>query len=278
MRGYGQTSLGTKGVGFFLLSPTSIANDAVGGDRALILTSSSYAGDVLQGFDVTSGTGIVFGNMSRMPYSTSALTSATGPRFRIAAIGFRIRYTGKLMDRGGSMILVRHPDNEDLTNMTYDQIVGLNNSVRVPVTDRWSTVNWLPVNAHDQAFDKYTTGLSKHSLGAFIAGPVPGATFDIEIMAFHEYIGSSLMTTPSHSDSTGIAAIRNSLPTTIIANADSYTATVYNAMQAFLAGGATVATVNALPYISSGARVLQNIAAASGYRNHMRLELSLIHI
>lgn len=236
VRGYIGMATGTNNYGFVGFSPTSFANDSTTSAAPLIFTISNYAG---QDFDPqTSTPGVISANLTRNPYTSAQYASTTGPRTRIVAAGIRIRYTGALIDRGGTVTVFRHPDNANMPTQSWTSLVGMSNSVSIGVTDKWTTLNWIPSKPADQA---YGTPDHKVCMGFFIQSAKPGATFSVQTIVHYEHIGSTVLTTPSHSDAQGMSAIRNSLPQFIEPIAEKYEKTVMQNINNYLLAGSTVA-------------------------------------
>lgn len=261
---------GTGGWGWVIADPQAISNDAANNARAILSTTAAYVGS--QSRINILDPDLLKVNATRAPYSQATLISQTGPKYRIVACGLRIRYTGKAIDRGGTIIALRHPNNETLNDLDESQLRGLNNSVPGPVhQDKWTSVNWIPVNASNQAFKTYDPSSYTHSMGFFVRSATPGATFEVQAMYLTEYVGANIATTPSHSDTVGMAAIRNSLPERIITESTDYTQTLFNGIQDYLLAGASVAAA-ALPGTYAASQMFNGLMGQHG-KQRMRLEL-----
>jgi hypothetical protein len=90
------TAIGVQGNGYVVFDPT-YQNDT----NAVFYTGSTWDSSVT-GNIATSGTGVSAANFSG-PYATDSFTAGTYNELegRVVSVGFRIRWRGKLVDRGG---------------------------------------------------------------------------------------------------------------------------------------------------------------------------------
>ena len=109
------------------------------------------------------------------------------------------------------MILMRHPDNQDLLN--YTVIDCLNNRIvqtASGATRRWYGTTYRPALPADYDYEQSTTG--NYNMSILIDGAKPGNQFEFEIVNYYEYLGPTFGTSKSHTDVEGLSFIRNSLP------------------------------------------------------------------
>lgn len=215
-------SAGTTGVAFVMLSPKCAARDDVMGTYS----NGNYAGIAFSAD--TAVTGVVPFSNSQLPYDSAAFTNLT-VQGRLVGCGLRVRYIGAELYRAGRLMLVRVPTSNNLSGEDPTTFLGADTLRTFPVTKTWQTVAYIPsANAdYDYSSTRFfvpTLGTNT-SMGVFVDGTnvVAGntASFEFEIIQHHEFIpmvtggGAVLGLTPTHSDTPGLSAIRNSLPTMV---------------------------------------------------------------
>jgi hypothetical protein len=215
----GSFAAGTQKFGFVGCNPLTLAND----DGGILSTTAGYT---LASFpNVLPDAGVNQTDFANLPFTGAQFDpngeSMTG---RTVGCGLRIRYTGTELNRSGRCIPYR-------TNSTYVACNGLTvsdvlNRAEVPsiaVKREWINVTYLPTQNKDYEYAIDTSGIDVSTLAGLdlaimVDGCEVGATFEYEIYLHKEFIAQSGKKslqgqTPSHSDVTGISAIRNVLET-----------------------------------------------------------------
>jgi hypothetical protein len=155
-------------------------------------------------------------------------------------------------------------------------------TAKAPVNRGWHSVTYLPDETSELEYHNYgqywdvlkTASNSHHSLLIAVQTPlVPGSnaqqTFDFEVAAYFELIGSNLSLTASHADPVGIGAIRTVVATARLpsgtpeASERGYLAQIMSGAWENISGSMYEAGVKALSY---GAKAAVNTAfrAATG--------------
>ena len=205
----GTLETGTAGYGFVGVRPShGLVSDSVVG----WYSDAAFAGTA---FDPSVGTGKnSFNGLGLTPYVTADIApDAKKLQYRLVAAGLRVKYVGTELERGGTIVGMREPNNGDLTAkgpssfLTYDQVhfmrPGEGND------DGWVTCEWCPVTPLD--YD-YATALSGDVYPmAFIVQSASAGTsvsYVFELYTHFEIIGSLARgKTESHDDVTAAKAI-----------------------------------------------------------------------
>lgn len=203
----GVLSTGLTGDGFILVGAHNPTSD---GD-VVLRTQSSSVGNVTTTPDAYTNTITRSWVGAR---STVAELSVDTSGFRAVAIGLRARYTGPALYRAGIVYGGSSPTAEDLGTLSLQAAGDMLHATRVPISDKWHTVMWMPVTTGDLAYRD--TPLSDHTLALYFEGTYTGAgvvgpaSFMWEVVGFYELIGSqSGLNTTSESDPVGLAAVKN---------------------------------------------------------------------
>lgn len=228
----GTMTIGTDGLGFVLVDPfTMISNTAasIGAITSypVLYTTGTYANNSINwhpiGGVLPAG---LLGALPNSPYTAATAPLSTG-QVRLVGCGLRVRYSGNELYRGGTVTLYRSQGNLNVTNTaTIPTLLQSPLSAMAPVNRGWHSVTYLPDESTELEYHGYgqywdvTQGAaaSHHSLLIAVQTPlVPNAnvqqTFDFEVAAYFELIGSNLSLTSSHADPVGIGAIRSVVST-----------------------------------------------------------------
>lgn len=193
----GRFNLGTTGFGYILVKPDT-SNDGV----AINTTTSSSvggSGTALSAFSFLTGAAF-----AQSPYATAAF-AAGGIISRIAAIGIRVKYIDKLMNRNGMCCGFEDPDHSDVSSKSYDTLLASPYSMPKRIgDDEWdmSICYSGPVNPTDVDFvSGSATPLGVPSFLAIVLSGVAGDQYEYEVVEHVEYAGSTVVNkTPSHAD------------------------------------------------------------------------------
>lgn len=161
------------------------------------------------------------------PYSGSSFVEGGGTMaYRVVGAGLRVRYQGAEIYRSGQLVPFRHPDNGSINALTVAQILAFNEIKTYPANRRWHEMAWAPMSL---VYNQTTFGGFEY-VGGFTSGflpweepntigiciencaigaGIPNATFEWEAIGHYEFVGNTFGTSPSHSDLTGMTAIRN---------------------------------------------------------------------
>lgn len=222
-------STGVEGMGFVLLCPT-VSNDL----PAAYATNSSYTQPTAIKIS-TDGVGAPGIYNDGLPYSQSLFN--VGPQSvvpqiqgRIISVGLRWRYTGTVLNQGGSLYSFVDPNHGNCNNSTLDIITGKAECVSHPVSKGWQNLVLSAVEEAELAYgspnelrgindDKALLGAvypfsNYNTLSNIAQGYMGGCpalivfyssvpiTFECEMITHVEYIGKSVQSTlsPSHGD------------------------------------------------------------------------------
>lgn len=241
---------GTNGIGWVAVDPC-VSRDGGTTKRPVTFTDSTYAGNTASTFTNSSYTAGINGGNLAGPYSLADCTSSvltSTLQGRVVTAGFRFRYVGMEMYRGGSVWLVYSQNQRNLEAETLGNTFTRAYR-RYPVTREWQYATIAPIHTDDWEFVPgheggvntivcpWTNRSEPGLLAAlvFSAASSQGNTWEVEYIQHVEYAGSSTvnLASPSH---VGRPEIVNA-----VLNAATTASTVPN------------------PEISFGAQMLNNI-------------------
>lgn len=218
----GVFATGQDGNGFCVVCNwcNSSVDSAIGYSQAPLVTSTS----VLSISPPAVGVG--FSQQPKLPYNALAFQnsgSTPGVQARTVGVGLRIRYIGPELARSGQITGIRHPDNETLVGLSYDNIKSYSTAKVYGNKREWHYVMYRPVRPDEYHFSQDPATASdstnfKWEMGFIINGTTkvdgtPGsASFEWETIRYVEYIGNIDNITKTHVDLVGMSHVRNSLP------------------------------------------------------------------
>jgi len=216
----GTFSTGADGNGY--IACCNWCNDNAG--SVVIYSTAALASSTSVLPENTVGTGKA--TQPKLPYTAAQFEAAgatPGVQARTVAVGLRIRYIGPQSSMSGQITGLRHPDNETLVNLQYNDIRSYTTAKTFRNHRDWIYALWRPVRPDEYHFSKDASTASdgsnfKWETGFTIAGttdingaPSP-APFEYEVIRFVEFIGNIDNVTRSHVDLQGMSHIRNSMP------------------------------------------------------------------
>ena len=163
---------------------------------------------------------------TKLPYIEAefeATSQVPGVQARTVGVGLRIRYIGPELARAGQITAVRHPDNETLVNLTYQQIKQYRTAKTYPNERQWVYVLYRPVRPDEYHFSpnagtpsdgnnfRWETAFTVEGTTNTSGAPGP-ASFEWEVIRHVEFIGSIDNVTRTHVDLMGMSHVRNALP------------------------------------------------------------------
>jgi len=209
-----QLAIGTAGFGFALLYPyrTGFADGA--GNSSLFSSLATFPGTA----STFSGAGVQQSAMTTAPYLIGNV-GGNLQGYRLAACGIRVRYTGTELNRGGRIVALFAPGSNDaLTSFGISNMLAFRTAKSWSVTRSWRELIWYPRTPEEYAYTpnlgtNYFSDVSRSNAGTMLFGfeGVVGNTFEVEVVSYVEYVGTTLNQTPSHSDINGFSALRNAI-------------------------------------------------------------------
>lgn len=220
-----QVTIGTAGYGFVAICP-SLGNDVV----CMLSSNASFTGTAIE-TNSTLVTGVDASACANLPWSQAELFASGGSEEvsgRIVSVGLRAQYNGTVLDRGGAMYALVHPDRSNMDgfgidafgNYTQSTIKATDQSKRYlvmsaqhPRERAWSYEN---ANSNYEVFpfgggwDYSAAAVYPCTAGILFTGK-PGNTFLIEYVIHCEYVGakSQPFLTRSHNSPEAFAKIGN---------------------------------------------------------------------
>jgi hypothetical protein len=228
----GTVVIGTNNFGFITYCPFAGA----GSDESSICYSSS--GTTFVGTTITfdgAATGTSLGSNSQAPYQSTAFGALNANvQYRVVGSGLRVRYTGTELNRGGTIIPFRHPQNEDVTGLNIGLAMGFQETQAIQVDRKWHMIAWVPTSAGNYQYQTQPTSNSNpfNRITILLSG-TPTNTFEWEIVSYFEYTGQTDNVTPSHSDIEGMSRVKDFFDGFLSENAspDSYWAEAQKYLQ-----------------------------------------------
>lgn len=223
VRAKGNFTVGTIGTGFIVVCPKTFGNDFSGVNSTVFKSNSTFTGNTIQANAVV--VGVDEAALSRFPYQISDIGGGISKlQARLVGYGLRCFYTGTELNKGGLIQVFRQPQNSTTHQMTSDNLYSLSNTKAIPCDRRKHSVCWQPitpndfeysVNANNTDRTVATADTGAPCMGVMVSGATTGNSFEYEIIAHYELLGSPILTTKSHSDSVGMSAILTSIPKVI---------------------------------------------------------------
>lgn len=199
-----QMATGTQGFGYAVFSPFNMAfSDQPAGHAS----TSDYIGSTI----AVSGPGTIGITASTAPFFSN-LAVLNG--VRVAAFGIRSRYLGTELNRSGRLAITLSPSPEtSLSAANATALLNYRATKTFPVTRNWVNLIWVPRMAIEYEYsgpgDQALQPLwDKWSMAISAFDGVPGNSFEMEAVAYLEYVGTLVNLTPSHSDIVGLSAVR----------------------------------------------------------------------
>lgn len=209
--------IGMNSAGFIFASPpNAIANDS----DCVNFSTNNYAGDgTFTGIADGGPYGTVAGARSNSDYTKADFGGTGGTsQMRIVSAGLRVRYTGKELDKSGSMYAFQDPTHNSLVGVTPTQIANEAQARRCQVSREWTTVLYNPVQESDYQLttNSFPPSIGSGSalawyMGVMVTGcVVTGSSFDYEFYVTYEVNGRNVRgMTRTHSDPLAVAAVVN---------------------------------------------------------------------
>ena len=174
----GKFALGTSGIGFIQACPT-VSNNHV--TTAAVVTSATSVGNAAAAF--TGFTATVPVQISQIPYTDAQILSTV--HARIVSYGIRVKYSGKLLDRGGVCVGMEDPDHLDMTSLSYNTMSSnIYSSLKRVGDDEWdmSTSYSGPVAPSDIEFSNVSHPLGIGCMMTIAISGTAGDPYDMKCM------------------------------------------------------------------------------------------------
>jgi hypothetical protein len=205
-RGILQT--GTAGIGFVEMDVFYAAIKDVG---SIMRSDATFTGD---SFADPSDVGTQESLNTQALYNLAQLGPGESQiQFRVVAAGLRVRYNGTELNKAGNSIPFSHPTNQPIKGISAADALSYNEIEQYAVTRAWKQVTWVPTKASHYEYQSsnanfsLTLGSNGNTIGIMVSGPAANF-WDWEAVLYVEYTGAVANVTPSHSDISGMSAIR----------------------------------------------------------------------
>jgi len=244
----GTFSAGTTGFGYIAVAPTimrdfaSIFTTTQFFEQSTInATTASVLGQLLGAFET-----LPYNRVDCLPVSDTMPASVAG---RIISYGIRVRYIGTELNLGGSMCLYVDPGHGNLNSFDYASLSSRSEAINLSVSRQWSETVIFSFDTIETEYPQSLVAVPNSSIRVLfplssgealtvsslddLTGAVPlvvavsgatvGATFEYELIAHVEYIGSPTQSaqTVSHVDLDGMSKVQNSANSSYIHRASS---------------------------------------------------------
>jgi hypothetical protein len=195
----GTLAVGTNGFGYVACGG-QFANDAAspGNYRAAYWSTEAFTGVQIytpSGADVA---GTASGNLNS-PYPVSGLT-VQGVEYRQVALGVRVRYMGKELDRAGRLVAFEHPEHHGLNDYTMSQILAYpeTESVGNDADRPWICQTAQPKRAAEFSYRDYSSSGQDNPYLAVVIDGNAGDKWEFEVYSLVETVGPNV-TNPTES-------------------------------------------------------------------------------
>lgn len=197
---------GTASTAWVAINPFSVANDIPLGQA----TNSSYTGT---SYDLSQPFGNYVQIFPNSPFNNASLIGPRQPEFRLVACGLRVRYTGALLNQGGTLLLFRNPGNEVINSpSSFSDLSAYDVAGVGTATSRWRGVNYRPDTQTQLSYQPSAFFSAGNRMIIYVQGVAPAQPYLAEIVQYWECLTYIRETTASHADPVGMGAILASLP------------------------------------------------------------------
>lgn len=223
----GRLATGTANCGFILVAPGRLlVNDSTAtGTMGIAITGATYAGTQLTNVLGTGVTAVA----ANSPYPEAFYGNAA-LKGRLVAAEVRVRYSGTELNRGGDAVVYCDPNHNSLSGLTDAQLLSNAAAGRSFIAmEEWISCKYNGVvDAGEETFlgtiTSATVKNANHCMAIMINSAVAGATFDFEVYAHFEVIGTAATTTLTKtvSDPIGHGAVNAAVQQAQIEHAGSH--------------------------------------------------------
>lgn len=198
----GSFATGTTGVGFLYAGPTGASDSSVGA-----YSIATSVGTQATQFGAFTNLTAVQGMNS--PYVAADFSGGVNQvKGRVVGWSLYVKYAGTNLNEGGNMVLFEEPQHQSVASFTYNNLLTFDNARRVPVSDEWQNVCWMPVTGAETEFTLTFGGAANPSLCVAIVSAAAAQPFDYEIWEHCEFVSNRARSaTLSFNDPIGYAAI-----------------------------------------------------------------------
>lgn len=255
----GTAFVGTSGVGFVSLAchNTAASNNVPGH-----FSDATWAGTAISN---SPGSGVVAMPGSNSPYQSSQWSAGPGVGLasRLVSGGMRIRYTGKELDKAGSIYLLESPTHASLVGFNVANLAALRETNIVAPSRGWAGVTIHPMDAAELNFLNTAPSYGP-MLGILFTG-TPGTSFDFEACCNFEFRGQPAANayTPSEEDAQGFGYVESAarLAKTYLKPSANCAATVAEAARNVMQGLEAILPM-AATYVASAGFALRGVRLA----------------
>lgn len=284
-------TIGTNGAGFVVMQPLAASDGSAAGvgTAAAYNTGPTYAGTISTGLPILNP---ATAGITALNHNGDYLQSAFGQTLqcRLVSMGFRIRWSGTELNRGGRVIVYENEDHVNFgsSGMSLVQVLGNERAREFPLSNDWTTLCMSgPVQPSEYEFlaSPYfpygSAGNSAHYMIGLING-LAGSTYDCEFFWNWEFIGSNVRgKTRSDADDVGVSTVLGAIQSSTNGQIDSahpalrskdgsvnltVLGSMVNRYAAKNNSGWVAKTMDygrkALPYIKSGIEIFKDVAPA----------------
>jgi len=223
----GSFTVGTTGVGWVSFCPVNVLNtNSIGIPTAtsgsVWYTDQNFLGNQIAYPPVTGVNNTTTSSTALSSFATNPPDSLFTRQYRLVGAGIRIRYAGNLLNSNGEVVCFREEGNGGiLTGVDQFYMLAQQRTVRYTTQmthDKWAEVTFFPDSSTLLGFN--TIGqmnaicpFTLANLVCFIDGGFPSSTYQYEVSAWYEAIGSYWPSlTRSESDPASLGAVIGAAP------------------------------------------------------------------
>lgn len=215
----GTFSTGTAAVGWIVADPFYAA---VSDAACVYYTQATFAGTTIA-YGSGGVAGTTFGQ-SNAPFTTAQIGAASDlGRYRVAAAGLRISYTGTALNKGGTAVGFSNPRHMTNVGSSYANLITERTAIQIPIdastSGKWFNLPYKFVDSDDvdylTTFPTLTpvasvnTDTSFHMAIMIQAPSTTPISFNFEFYVHHNYVGRNVgPLTDGHADPLGYSCVQ----------------------------------------------------------------------
>jgi hypothetical protein len=115
-----------------------------------------------------------------------------GAQWRLVACGFRVRYSGTVLNQSGRIATIEHPNHLTWVSENMEGLLQYDNATPRDFDRKWHSVTYQPIYPDEMTYTQNTGVPGPASSNYFLAAAFngsPGQSYSIEWVQHAEYVG-----------------------------------------------------------------------------------------